>query len=66
MNFDLRKLANADPLLDVEDMMIMGNRPDSKCVFTYVQSLYNKLRRFEKPLQLLSLDDKKDEHGTDC
>nr|XP_018671035.2 protein starmaker-like [Ciona intestinalis] len=48
------KYADADQLLDVEDMMIMGNRPDSKCVFTYVQSLYNKLRRFEKPLTPLS------------
>nr|CAB3266411.1 smoothelin [Phallusia mammillata] len=58
-NFDLafntaQEYADADPLLDVEDMMIMGNRPDSKCVFTYVQSLYNKLRKFEKPLKPLS------------
>ena len=57
---DVRKMANADPLLDVEDMMIMGNRPDSKCVFTYVQSLYNKLRKFEKPLEPLSSADKKE------
>ena len=42
-----RKRANADQLIDVEDMMIMGNKPDSKCVFCYVQSLYNHLRRFE-------------------
>lgn len=35
------------PLLEVEDMMIMGNKPDSKCVFTYVQSLVNHLRRYE-------------------
>lgn len=35
------------PLLEVEDMMIMGNKPDSKCVFTYVQSLINHLRRVE-------------------
>uniref|UniRef100_H2YPU0 Calponin-homology (CH) domain-containing protein n=1 Tax=Ciona savignyi TaxID=51511 RepID=H2YPU0_CIOSA len=48
------KYADADQLLDVDDMMLMGNRPDSKCVFTYVQSLYNKLRRFEKPLTPLS------------
>lgn len=39
--------ANADPLIDVEDMMIMGNKPDPKCIFCYVQSLYNHLRRFE-------------------
>ncbi|XP_049326331.1 smoothelin isoform X3 [Astyanax mexicanus] len=39
--------ANCMPLLEVEDMMIMGKKPDSKCVFTYVQSLVNHLRRYE-------------------
>lgn len=43
----LRTYANCMPLLEVEDMMIMGNKPDSKCVFTYVQSLVNHLRRYE-------------------
>lgn len=28
-------------------MILMGNKPDSKCVFTYVQSLVNHLRRYE-------------------
>ncbi|KAJ7309575.1 hypothetical protein JRQ81_007626 [Phrynocephalus forsythii] len=42
-----RMLVDCVPLVDVEDMMIMGRRPDSKCVFTYVQSLYNHLRRHE-------------------
>ncbi|KAJ4941476.1 hypothetical protein JOQ06_011355 [Pogonophryne albipinna] len=42
-----RTYANCMPLLEVEDMMIMGNKPDSKCVFTYVQSLVNHLRRYE-------------------
>ncbi|XP_013908556.1 PREDICTED: smoothelin [Thamnophis sirtalis] len=40
-------LVDCVPLVDVEDMMIMGKRPDAKCVFTYVQSLYNHLRRYE-------------------
>lgn len=43
----LRTCVNCMPLLEVEDMMIMGNKPDSKCVFTYVQSLVNHLRRYE-------------------
>lgn len=42
-----RSCVNCMPLLEVEDMMIMGNKPDSKCVFTYVQSLVNHLRRYE-------------------
>ncbi|KAG9261367.1 smoothelin-like, partial [Astyanax mexicanus] len=42
-----RAFANCMPLLEVEDMMIMGKKPDSKCVFTYVQSLVNHLRRYE-------------------
>uniref|UniRef100_A0AAV2MU78 Uncharacterized protein n=1 Tax=Knipowitschia caucasica TaxID=637954 RepID=A0AAV2MU78_KNICA len=40
-------LARCMPLLEVEDMMMMGMKPDSKCVFTYVQSLVNHLRRVE-------------------
>ncbi|XP_067866104.1 smoothelin, like [Heterodontus francisci] len=51
-NFELafgmaEKLAHCDRLIEVEDMMVMGNKPDPMCVFTYVQSLYNHLRRFE-------------------
>ncbi|KAL0994624.1 hypothetical protein UPYG_G00125040 [Umbra pygmaea] len=34
-------------LIEVEDMMAMGNKPDPMCVFTYVQSLYNHLKTFE-------------------
>ncbi|KAJ1184574.1 hypothetical protein NDU88_001378 [Pleurodeles waltl] len=51
-NFELafstaEKLANCDRLIEVEDMLMMGRKPDPMCVFTYVQSLYNHLRRFE-------------------
>ncbi|XP_047563990.1 smoothelin-like protein 2 isoform X3 [Lutra lutra] len=51
-NFELafsmaENLANCERLIEVEDMMVMGHRPDPMCVFTYVQSLYNHLRRFE-------------------
>ncbi|XP_006899824.1 PREDICTED: smoothelin-like protein 2 [Elephantulus edwardii] len=51
-NFELaftmaENLANCDRLIEVEDMMVMGRKPDPMCVFTYVQSLYNHLRRFE-------------------
>uniref|UniRef100_A0A8C8ID98 Calponin-homology (CH) domain-containing protein n=1 Tax=Oncorhynchus tshawytscha TaxID=74940 RepID=A0A8C8ID98_ONCTS len=34
-------------LIEVEDMMVMGNKPDPMCIFTYVQSLYNHLKKFE-------------------
>ncbi|XP_030216265.1 uncharacterized protein LOC115546713 isoform X1 [Gadus morhua] len=34
-------------LIEVEDMLEMGDRPDPMCVFTYVQSLYNHLKTFE-------------------
>ncbi|XP_044312122.1 smoothelin-like protein 2 isoform X2 [Varanus komodoensis] len=51
-NFELafttaEKMANCDRLIEVDDMMLMGRKPDPMCVFTYVQSLYNHLRRFE-------------------
>ncbi|WAR02979.1 SMTN-like protein, partial [Mya arenaria] len=47
-NFELafdtaEKYADIAPLLDVEDMVRM-QKPDWKCVFTYVQSFYRKLR----------------------
>ncbi|GMS87204.1 hypothetical protein PENTCL1PPCAC_9379, partial [Pristionchus entomophagus] len=31
-------------LLETEDMIMMGDRPDWKCVFTYVQQFYKKFR----------------------
>lgn len=34
--------ADIFPLLEVDDMILMGNNPDWKCVFTYVQSIYRK------------------------
>ncbi|XP_069485120.1 smoothelin-like protein 1 [Ambystoma mexicanum] len=40
--------ADCTPLVEVDDMMVMGPRPDPMCVFTYVQSLYNHLLRVEK------------------
>lgn len=46
-----RMLVDCVPLVEVEDMMIMGKKPDPKCVFTYVQSLCNHLRRHELRLQ---------------
>ncbi|XP_054250243.1 smoothelin-like protein 2 [Indicator indicator] len=51
-NFELaftmaEKKAHCDRLIEVEDMLLMGHRPDPMCVFTYVQSLYNHLRHFE-------------------
>ncbi|XP_058902746.1 smoothelin-like protein 2 isoform X3 [Kogia breviceps] len=51
-NFELaftvaENLANCERLIEVEDMVVMGRKPDPMCVFTYVQSLYNHLRRFE-------------------
>lgn len=37
----------AMPLLEVDDMLVMKDRPDWKCVFTYVQSLYRHGRDYE-------------------
>ncbi|KAF4011576.1 hypothetical protein G4228_002921 [Cervus hanglu yarkandensis] len=48
---DWKMLVDCVPLVEVEDMMIMGKKPDPKCVFTYVQSLYNHLRRHELRLR---------------
>lgn len=45
MVYDLRcsEIAGIAPLLDVEDMVMM-RRPDWKCVFTYVQSIYRRFK----------------------
>ncbi|KAI0980007.1 hypothetical protein GJ496_005381 [Pomphorhynchus laevis] len=37
--------ADIAQLLDLEDMMLMGDKPDWKCIFTYVQSLYRGLMK---------------------
>lgn len=47
-NFDLAfKVAedkcDISPLLEAEDMVMMGNKPDSRCVFTYLSTMYQKL-----------------------
>ncbi|KAL7305236.1 hypothetical protein TKK_0002621 [Trichogramma kaykai] len=47
-NFELAftkadEVAGIAPLLDVEDMVMMS-RPDWKCVFTYVQSIYRRFK----------------------
>ncbi|XP_012262039.2 smoothelin-like protein 1 isoform X2 [Athalia rosae] len=47
-NFELAftkadEVAGIAPLLDVEDMVIM-QKPDWKCVFTYVQSIYRRFK----------------------
>uniref|UniRef100_A0A915JYZ6 Calponin-homology (CH) domain-containing protein n=1 Tax=Romanomermis culicivorax TaxID=13658 RepID=A0A915JYZ6_ROMCU len=38
------KKADIMPLLEVEDMLAMGDKPDWKCIFTYVQCIYRQLR----------------------
>ncbi|XP_039976197.1 smoothelin-like 1 [Xiphias gladius] len=41
-------LADCYPLLEVSDMIMMGDNPDPMCVFTYVQSLCHSLSKIEK------------------
>ncbi|XP_057707042.1 smoothelin-like 1 [Corythoichthys intestinalis] len=41
-------LADCWPLLEVSDMLMMGNNPDPMCVFTYVQALCHSLSKLEK------------------
>lgn len=38
-----REKAGIYPLLDVDDMVAM-RKPDWKCVFTYVQSIYRRFK----------------------
>ncbi|KAM4554851.1 smoothelin-like 1 [Odontesthes bonariensis] len=52
-------LADCCPLLEVADMIMMGNHPDPMCVFTYVQSLCHSLSKIEKERK----DKEKEEKG---
>ncbi|CAF0712773.1 unnamed protein product [Brachionus calyciflorus] len=45
--FDIAyKRANVIPLLEVSDMITMGNRPDDRCIYTYLSTIYT---RFNNP-----------------
>lgn len=44
-----RERAGIEPLIETEDMLYMGAKPDWKVVFTYVQSLYRHLSRVQPP-----------------
>lgn len=46
-SYVFREQADCLRLIEVEDMMTMGAKPDPMCVFTYVQSLYSHLKTFE-------------------
>ena len=48
-SFVFRERAGIEPLIQTDDMILMGEKPDWKVVFTYVQSLYRHLSRFEPP-----------------
>lgn len=36
------------PLLEANDMVLMGNKPDARCVFTYLSTMYQKLELMPK------------------
>ncbi|XP_068596640.1 smoothelin-like 1 [Brachionichthys hirsutus] len=40
-------LVDCYPLLEVDDMLMMGNNPDPMCVFTYVQALCHSLSKID-------------------
>ena len=45
------KMAGIVPLLEVNDMIMMGNRPDHRCVFTYVSTIYSKFKEISQKKQ---------------
>ena len=36
------------PLLEVNDMLNMGSRPDDRCVFTYISTIYSRFQNRSK------------------
>ena len=59
--FFCRKLADICPLLEVDDM-VRFQKPDWKCVFTYVQSFYRRFRNV--PLQQKSESKESEQEGS--
>ncbi|XP_053179606.1 smoothelin-like 1 [Scomber japonicus] len=59
-------LADCCPLLEVSDMLMMGNNPDPMCVFTYVQSLCHSLSKIEKERKDKEKEEKGEEKGGDA
>jgi len=41
------QLADIPPLIEVDDMIAMGDRPEYRCVFTYVQEIYRKFQHVQ-------------------
>lgn len=57
LNFDLafetaHEKAGVIPLLEVTDMLNMGNRPDDRCVFTYVSTIYSRFQHVKQQPKL--------------
>lgn len=54
-NFELafetaNQRANIAPLLEVSDMINMGNKPDDKCVYTYVSTIFTRFQKLRPRL----------------
>uniref|UniRef100_A0A4W5NFB6 Calponin-homology (CH) domain-containing protein n=1 Tax=Hucho hucho TaxID=62062 RepID=A0A4W5NFB6_9TELE len=58
-------MADCCPLLEVGDMILMGNSPDPMCVFTYVQALCHHLSKIEKERKDKEEEEKKSEKMKD-
>eukprot|EP00063_Salmo_salar_P092639 XP_014067474.1 PREDICTED: smoothelin-like protein 2 [Salmo salar] len=58
-------MADCCPLLEVGDMILMGNSPDPMCVFTYVQALCHHLSKIEKERKDKEEEEKKIEKMKD-
>ncbi|MED6262280.1 hypothetical protein ATANTOWER_017183 [Ataeniobius toweri] len=59
-------LADCCPLLEVADMIMMGNHPDPMCVFTYVQSLCHSLSKIEREKKDKEKTESQKEEGNDA
>ncbi|MEQ2312347.1 hypothetical protein AMECASPLE_029985 [Ameca splendens] len=59
-------LADCCPLLEVADMIMMGNHPDPMCVFTYVQSLCHSLSKIERERKDKEKTESQKEEGNDA
>jgi hypothetical protein len=49
----IRQKANITPLLEVDDMIRMGDKPDDRCIYTYISTIYSRFKTINNQVRQL-------------
>ena len=50
---NIRHKANITPLLEVDDMIRMGDKPDDRCIYTYISTIYSRFKTINNQVRQL-------------